>query len=37
MSKKYEKTNKKKIEEILEIVYTELLKLLENILKKKFH
>jgi transposase len=35
MSKKYEKANKKKIEEILEIVYTELLKPLENIFKEE--
>jgi len=33
MSKKYEKANKKKIEEILEIVYTKLLKPLKNLFK----
>ena len=35
MSKKYEKANKKKIEEILEILYTELLKPLESIFKEE--
>jgi hypothetical protein len=32
MSKKYEKANKKKLGEILEIVYKELLKPLESII-----
>jgi len=35
MSKKYEKENKKKIEEILEIVYTELLKPLESLFEEE--
>jgi hypothetical protein len=35
MSKKYEKANKKKLEEILEIVFKELLKPLENIFKEE--
>ena len=35
MSKKYERENKKKLEEILEIVYKELLKPLESIFKEK--
>jgi len=35
MSKKYEKENRKKLEEILEIVYKELLKPLENIFKEE--
>ena len=35
MSKKYERENKKKLEEILEIVYKELLKPLESIFKEE--
>ncbi|WP_211263755.1 transposase, partial [Methanobrevibacter cuticularis] len=35
MSKKYEKENKKKLGEILEIVYSELLKPLKNLFKKE--
>jgi hypothetical protein len=35
MSKKYEKANKKKLGEILEIVYKELLKPLESIFKEE--
>ncbi|MDR3063773.1 MAG: transposase [Methanobrevibacter sp.] len=35
MSKKYEKANKKKLEEILEIVYKELLKPLESLFKQE--
>jgi len=35
MSKKYEKANKRKLEEILEIVYLELLKPLENIFNEE--